>query len=119
MHVNPKNAERISVHRLVYDLPIGVDVDGVLDVDDHLVEWYVLGYRFDLELTPGAGTITHLAARKQRHKLQMFKRLYRILMLSVIAVAAFFVISSLSLSNRLEEGAFYPGGYGWLLTDRS
>jgi hypothetical protein len=39
----------------------------------------------------------------------MFKRLYRILMLSVIAVAAFFVISSLSLSNRLEEGAFWLG----------
>lgn len=62
-------------------------------------------------LTHSAGTITHLAARKQRHKLQMFKRLYRILMLSVIAVAAFFVISSLSLSNRLEEGGC-PFGWG-------
>lgn len=34
----------------------------------------------------------------------MFKRLYRILMIAVIAVAGFFVISSLSLSNRLDEG---------------
>jgi hypothetical protein len=34
----------------------------------------------------------------------MFKKLYRILMMAVIAVAAFFVISSLSLSNRLNEG---------------
>ncbi|KAJ9115409.1 hypothetical protein QFC22_005166 [Naganishia vaughanmartiniae] len=66
------------------------------------------------------GTITHLAARKQRHKLQMFKRLYRILMLSVIAVAAFFVISSLSLSNRLEED-YAPRNwkYRWILLDAS
>ncbi|KAJ9094999.1 hypothetical protein QFC21_005792 [Naganishia friedmannii] len=74
------------------------------------------------------GTITHLAARKQRHKLQMFKRLYRILMISVIAVAAFFVISSLSLSNRLEEGKlerrqrhYAPRNwkYRWILLDAS
>ena len=51
-----------------------------------------------------AGTIMHLQARKQRSKLQMFQRLWRILMLAVIAVAAFFVVSSLSLSNRLDEG---------------
>lgn len=50
------------------------------------------------------GTILHLQQRKQRSKLQMFQRLWRILVLSVIAVAAFFVVSSMSLSNRLDEG---------------
>ncbi|KIR28122.1 major facilitator protein [Cryptococcus deuterogattii 99/473] len=49
------------------------------------------------------GTIMHLQARKQRHKLQMFQRLWRILVISVIAVAAFFVVSSMSLSNRMNE----------------
>lgn len=52
----------------------------------------------------------HLQARKQRHKLQMFQRLWRILVVSVIAVAAFFVVSSMSLSNRMNEGKFFAGG---------
>jgi hypothetical protein len=55
----------------------------------------------------------------------MFKRLYRILMIAVIAVAAFFVISSLSLSNRLNEGESHPNALSnatsadvvWLLQD--
>jgi hypothetical protein len=34
----------------------------------------------------------------------MFQHLWRILIMAVIAVAAFFVVSSLSLSNRLDEG---------------
>jgi hypothetical protein len=34
----------------------------------------------------------------------MFKNLWRILIMAVIAIAAFFVVSSLSLSNRLDEG---------------
>jgi hypothetical protein len=34
----------------------------------------------------------------------MFQRLWRILILAVIAVAAFFVVSSMSLSSRLDEG---------------
>lgn len=50
------------------------------------------------------GTILHLQQRKQRYKLQMFQRLWRVLILAVIAVAAFFVVSSMSLSNRLDEG---------------
>jgi hypothetical protein len=62
------------------------------------------GYVLPLTNPLPPGTILHLSARKQRHKLQMFKNLYRILMIAVIAVAAFFVISSLSLSNRLDEG---------------
>lgn len=44
-----------------------------------------------------------LQAHKQRMKLQMFQRLWRILILAVIAIAAFFVVSSMSLSNRLDE----------------
>ncbi|WWD16902.1 hypothetical protein CI109_101334 [Kwoniella shandongensis] len=66
------------------------------------------------------GTIMHLQARKQRHKLQMFQRLWRILILSVIAVAAFFVVSSMSLSNRLDED-YAPNNwkYRWILLDGS
>jgi hypothetical protein len=36
----------------------------------------------------------------------MFQRLWRVLILAVIAVAAFFVVSSMSLSNRLDEGEY-------------
>jgi len=46
----------------------------------------------------------HLEARKQRNKLAIFKKLYRILMIAVVAVAVFFVISTLALSNRADEG---------------
>ena len=51
-----------------------------------------------------AGTIMFLQTHKQRMKLQMFQRLWRILIMAVIAIAAFFVVSSMSLSNRLDEG---------------
>ena len=44
-----------------------------------------------------------LQAHKQRMKLQMFQRLWRILVMAIIAIAAFFVVSSMSLSNRLDE----------------
>ncbi|WWD08697.1 hypothetical protein V865_006810 [Kwoniella europaea PYCC6329] len=66
------------------------------------------------------GTIMHLQARKQRYKLQMFQRLWRILVISVIAVAAFFVVSSMSLSNRLDED-YAPNNwkYRWILLDGS
>lgn len=57
----------------------------------------------------------HLQARKQRHKLQMFQRLWRILVISVIAVAAFFVVSSMSLSNRMNEGKPFAGECKWNL----
>lgn len=40
----------------------------------------------------------------------MFQRLWRILVISVIAVAAFFVVSSMSLSNRMNEGMFLASG---------
>lgn len=49
-------------------------------------------------------TIVQLAARKQRYKLGMFKWLYRILMMTVLMVAIFFVVSSMTFSGRLAEG---------------
>jgi hypothetical protein len=49
-------------------------------------------------------TIAQLQARKQRYKLAMFTKLYRILLITVIVIAVFFVISSLSFSDRLAEG---------------
>jgi len=48
-------------------------------------------------------TIAQLQARKQRYKLAMFTKLYRILLITVIVIAVFFVISSLSFSDRLAE----------------
>ena len=66
------------------------------------------------------GTILHLSQRKQRSKLAMFKRLWRILVMSVIAIFAFFVISTMSLSGRLEEDyAARNWRYRWVLLDAS
>ncbi|PBL00535.1 hypothetical protein ARMGADRAFT_1159862 [Armillaria gallica] len=48
-------------------------------------------------------TIAQLKARKQRYKLSMFERLYRILLLTVLVIAVFFVVSSFSFSGRLAE----------------
>jgi hypothetical protein len=50
------------------------------------------------------GTMTQLSVRKQRYKLRMFKRLYYILLGTVAIIAVFFVISSVSFSDRLAEG---------------
>lgn len=58
------------------------------------------------------GTILHLQQRKQNFKLAMFQSLYRILIIAVIAVAAFFVLSSISLSNRLDED-YAPSNWRW------
>ncbi|CUA69260.1 putative membrane protein YHL071W [Rhizoctonia solani] len=49
------------------------------------------------------GTMAELADRKQTYKLSMFRALYRILLLAVIVIGAFFVVSSMSFSNRLDE----------------
>ncbi|KEP53436.1 lung seven transmembrane receptor [Rhizoctonia solani 123E] len=49
------------------------------------------------------GTMAELADRKQTYKLGMFRALYRILLLAVIIIGAFFVVSSMSFSNRLDE----------------
>ncbi|KAJ7110018.1 lung seven transmembrane receptor-domain-containing protein [Mycena epipterygia] len=48
-------------------------------------------------------TIAQLRARKQRYKLSMFENLYRILLLTVVVIAIFFVVSTLSFSGRLAE----------------
>ncbi|GMK58380.1 hypothetical protein CspeluHIS016_0504120 [Cutaneotrichosporon spelunceum] len=58
------------------------------------------------------GTILHLQQRKQNFKLAMFQSLYRTLIIAVIAVAAFFVLSSISLSNRLDED-YAPRNWRW------
>lgn len=50
------------------------------------------------------GTMAELADRKQTYKLSMFRTLYRILLIAVIIIGAFFVVSSMSFSNRLDEG---------------
>lgn len=66
------------------------------------------------------GTILHLQQRKQNFKLAMFQGLYRILVIAVIAVAAFFVLSSISLSNRMDED-YAPRNWRWrwILLDAS
>ncbi|KAG6832564.1 hypothetical protein H0H92_000193 [Tricholoma furcatifolium] len=55
-----------------------------------------------LTFTPTA-TIAQLRARKQKYKLRMFERLHYILLATVVVIAIFFVVSSLSFSGRLAE----------------
>lgn len=50
-------------------------------------------------------TIAQLRTRKQHYKLGMFQRLYYVLLFTVFVIAIFFVVSSLSFSGRLAEGA--------------
>jgi hypothetical protein len=50
------------------------------------------------------GTIAELRQRKQRYKLRMFRKLQLILIGAVIIIGAFFVVSSMSFSDRLSEG---------------
>lgn len=57
-----------------------------------------------IKLQHYTGTIMQLQIRKQSYKLRMFKRLYYILMATVAVIGVFFVVSSLSFSNRLQEG---------------
>ena len=49
-------------------------------------------------------TIKELQQRKQRYKLGMFRRLQSILIGAVFVIAVFFVLSSMSFSDRLDEG---------------
>ncbi|PCH33992.1 hypothetical protein WOLCODRAFT_112920 [Wolfiporia cocos MD-104 SS10] len=48
-------------------------------------------------------TITQLAVRKQNYKLSMFRWLHRILLMTIVVIALFFVVSSLTFSGRLAE----------------
>lgn len=74
-------------------------------MDPVLVEWYVQFLSpYMLSHVAVLGTITQLSVRKQRYKLRMFKRLYYILLGTVVIIAVFFVISSMSFSDRLAEG---------------
>ncbi|KAL8277940.1 hypothetical protein RQP46_009572 [Phenoliferia psychrophenolica] len=63
-------------------------------------------------------TIADLAARRQTFKKSMFTKLYRILVVAVIVIGAFFIISSLSFSNRLDQD-FGPKTWQsrWVLLD--
>nr|ODN74282.1 hypothetical protein L203_06630 [Cryptococcus depauperatus CBS 7841] len=65
-------------------------------------------------------TILHLEASKQHYKLQMFKKLWRILVAGVIGVACVFVVSGMSLSRRGEED-YAPNSwkYRWIILDGS
>lgn len=53
------------------------------------------------------GTINELKQRKQRYKLRMFRRLQFILIGAVLVIAIFFVVSTMSFSDRLDE-SMYP-----------
>lgn len=57
-------------------------------------------------------TILFLKERKQHFKLAMFERLWRILIGAVIAIAVFFVLSSISLSNRMDDD-YQPNHWKW------
>lgn len=62
-------------------------------------------------------TIADLENRKQSYKKQMFTRLYRILVGAIMVILAFFVMTSLSFSNRLDDD-FAPDTWQsqwWLL----
>lgn len=74
-------------------------------MDFAFLEWYVEHESVGrVELRFSIATISQLAARKQRYKLTMFKRLYYILLVAVVVIAIFFVVSSYSFSDRLAEG---------------
>ncbi|KAL4241630.1 LU7TM family protein [Abortiporus biennis] len=62
-------------------------------------------------------TIVQLASRKQHYKLSMFTWLYRLLLMTVLVIALFFVVSSLTFSGRLAEdyGAKSWRSQWWLL----
>ena len=49
-------------------------------------------------------TMAHLKQRKQRYKLGMFTKLYRILLGAVAVIAIFFIVSTMSFSARFAEG---------------
>jgi hypothetical protein len=54
-----------------------------------------------------SATIKELEQRKQRYKLRMFRRLQRILIGALAVIAGFFVLSSMSFSDRLSEGQLF------------
>lgn len=63
-------------------------------------------------------TIADLSARRQTYKKSMFTSLYRILVSAVMVIGAFFIISSISFSSRLDVD-FGPKTWQtrWILLD--
>jgi hypothetical protein len=63
-------------------------------------------------------TIEYLTSRKQTFKGQMFRKLYRILVCAVVAIFAFFILTSIAFSQSATEG-FSPSvwSYRWFLLD--
>lgn len=59
-------------------------------------------------------TVKELQQRKQRYKLRMFKNLQRILIGALAIIVAFFVLSSMSFSDRLSEGVLFIHGYPFI-----
>lgn len=55
--------------------------------------------------------MVQLTVRKQRYKFGMFKRLHYILISTVVVILIFFLISSLSFSDRLAEGGLSSMNY--------
>jgi hypothetical protein len=91
---------------LLFIVPLAFTLSGFLS-------WimYALNGKFALPGTTRRGehcigTILQLQQRKQYYKLGMFKKLHYILMATVAVIGIFFVVSSMSFSNRLEEGKF-------------
>lgn len=57
-------------------------------------------------------TIAFLTSKKQMVKVTMYKRLYRILLLAVLVIGAFFVINGMIFSRRLDESFAPEVGWG-------
>lgn len=63
-------------------------------------------------------TIQYLTSRKHTFKGQMFRKLYRILVCAVVAIFAFFILTSIAFSQSGSEG-FSPSvwSFRWFLLD--
>ena len=92
---------------LMFVIPLALTLSGFLlwiiyslNGEHHI---HMCSLRFTQPSTPA--TIAQLAARKQRYKLSMFIWLHRILMMTVVVIAIFFVVSSMTFSGRFAEGA--------------
>ncbi|CAO3614720.1 unnamed protein product [Mucor hiemalis] len=64
------------------------------------------------------GTIHDLELRKQHVKVTMYKRLYKLLLFSVIAVIAIFILNMLAFSGRMAiDWAAKNWKYRWIMLD--
>jgi hypothetical protein len=93
---------------LLFVVPLAFTLSGFLMWILHALNGsfsYLQRFSFVLNKVCIIGTIAQLRARKQRYKLAMFRRLYKILIGAIIVIAIFFVVSSLTFTGRLAEGA--------------